>query len=302
MMILATYINDLLYRYDCVIVPDFGGFVTNRIGAKVKNHIFTPPTKQITFNSLLHHNDGLLANYIASSENISFEKANTVISLAVIKWQNELQTKAVILENIGNLSLSEGKKIIFEPTVTVNYLTESFGLATIETSAIHRLKEQAKPLAPVLIKNEKKGLTTFIKYAAAVAVLLTLGYTGYNGHQNEQQKKVIANQQIAIQKKIQAATFVISNPLPTINLNVVKEISKPFHVVAGAFQFSENAERKVKLLRAKGFDSKIIGVNKWGLTQVSFNSFASRNEATNYLYKVQKTISSDAWLLIRTLK
>ena len=31
-MILATYINDLLYRYDCVIVPDFGGFVTNRVG------------------------------------------------------------------------------------------------------------------------------------------------------------------------------------------------------------------------------------------------------------------------------
>ena len=301
-MTLATYINDLLYRYDCVIVPDFGGFVTNRIGAKMKNHIFTPPTKQITFNSLLKHNDGLLANYIASSENISFEKANTVISLAVIKWQNELQTKAVIIENVGNLSLSEGKKIIFEPIVTVNYLTESFGLATIETSAILRLKEQAKPLVPVLIQSEKKGVATFIKYAATVAVLLTLGYTGYNGHQNEQQNKVVANQQIAIQKKIQAATFVISNPLPTINLNVVREISKPFHVVAGAFQFVENAERKVKLLRAKGFDAKIIGVNEWGLTQVTFNSFASRNEATNHLYKIQKTISSDAWLLIRTLK
>ena len=26
-MTLANYINDLLYRYDCVIVPDFGGFV-----------------------------------------------------------------------------------------------------------------------------------------------------------------------------------------------------------------------------------------------------------------------------------
>ena len=75
-MTLATYINDLLYRYDCVIVPDFGGFVTNRIGAKVNNytHTFTPPKKQITFNKLLKHNDGLLANYIASAENISFER------------------------------------------------------------------------------------------------------------------------------------------------------------------------------------------------------------------------------------
>ena len=111
-MIIANYISDLLYRYDCVIVPDFGGFVANRVGAQVNNftHTFSPPTKQITFNGLLKHNDGLLANYIASSENISFEKASTAISLSVIRWQNELQSKAVKIENLGSLSLNENKK------------------------------------------------------------------------------------------------------------------------------------------------------------------------------------------------
>lgn len=94
-MNLANYINDLLYRYDCVIVPDFGGFVTNKIDAKLdeSTNTFYPPSKQITFNSLLKHNDGLLANYIASSEQISFEKASTAISLSVIKWQTELTKK-----------------------------------------------------------------------------------------------------------------------------------------------------------------------------------------------------------------
>jgi hypothetical protein len=74
-MSLTNYINDLLYRYDCVIVPDFGGFVTNAISARVNHfsHTFYPPTKQLTFNSHLTNNDGLLANYIASSENISFK-------------------------------------------------------------------------------------------------------------------------------------------------------------------------------------------------------------------------------------
>ena len=48
-MTIAKYINDLLYRYDCVIVPNFGGFITNRIGAKVNpfTNNFYPPTKQI---------------------------------------------------------------------------------------------------------------------------------------------------------------------------------------------------------------------------------------------------------------
>jgi hypothetical protein len=300
-MTLATYINDLLYRYDCVIVPDFGGFVTNRIGAKANNftHTFTPPTKQVAFNSLLKHNDGLLANYIASVENISFEKASTAISLSVIKWQNELQSKSVEIDHLGALSLNEEKQIIFEPNTSVNYLTESFGLATVESSEISRYKQQVKPLIPVLLQEEKKGVPAFIKYAATAAILLTLGFAGYNGYQQNLQKEVLASQEKAIQKKIQSATFVISNPLPMINLNVVKEKVKPFHIIAGAFQNADNAEKKVKQLKAKGFDAKIIGVNKWGLTQVTFKSYSNRNEATNNLYKIQKTVSKDAWLLIQ---
>jgi hypothetical protein len=300
-MILGNYINDLLYRYDCVIVPDFGGFITNKIGAKVNKftHTFTPPTKQVTFNNLLKHNDGLLANYIASSENISFEKASSAISLSVIRWKNELQSKPVEIENLGSLSLTDDKKLIFEPSTHVNYLTESFGLKTIESSAITRYKEQIKPLISVQEKEDHKKIPAFIKYAATVAILLTLGITGLKQYQNNQQSEVFASQEKEIQNKIQSATFVISNPLPTISLNVIKEEAKTFHLIAGAFQFKENAKNKVKQLKAKGFDSKIIGTNKWGLTQVSFNSYSTRNEATNDLYKIRKTISKDAWLLIK---
>jgi hypothetical protein len=300
-MTLATYINDLLYRYDCVIVPDFGGFVTNRIGAKVNNytHTFTPPKKLITFNKLLKHNDGLLANYIASAENISFEKASTAISLAVIKWQNELQSKSVEIDKLGVLSLNKERQIIFEPTNSVNYLTESFGLSTVVSSAISRYTEQVKPLIPATVEEKKKGIPSFIKYAATAAILLTLSISGYKGYQENEQKEALAIQEKAIQKKIQSATFIISNPLPTINLNVIKEKAKPFHVIAGAFQFIENAEKKVAQLKAKGFDAKVVGVNNWGLTQVAFNSYSDRNEATNNLYKIQKTVSKDAWLLIK---
>jgi hypothetical protein len=301
MMIIATYINDLLYRYDCVIVPDFGGFVANRIGAKVNNftHTFSPPTKQITFNGLLKHNDGLLANYIASSENISFEKASSAISLSVIRWQNELQSKSVAIENLGSLTLTEDKKIVFEPKVTVNYLTESFGLSSLESPAILRYKQQVKPLVSVPKKELRTGIPVLAKYAASVAILLTIGFAGYNDYQKKQQHEVFATQEKALQKKIQSATFIISNPLPTINLNVVKETVNAFHVVAGAFQFVENAKKKVRQLKAKGFDAKIIGVNKWGLTQVTFDSYSSRNEALSHLYKIRESISKDAWLLIK---
>lgn len=299
-MNLANYINDLLYRYDCVIVPDFGGFVTNRIGAKIneQTHHFYPPSKQITFNSHLNNNDGLLANYIASSENISFEKANNAITLSVIKWQNELQKNALSLTNIGVLSLNDKGQIIFEPTTKVNYLADSFGLTTITTENIIRKQPIVKPLV-VAKKEDKKLIPIFIKYAATAAILLTLGVVGNNVYEQNKQQELVASQTKALEKKIQTATFVISNPLPTIQLNVAKEIAKPFHVVAGAFQFPENAEKKVQELLKEGYNATIIGVNKWGLTEVSFNSFADRNEAINNLYKIQKTVSKDAWLLVK---
>lgn len=300
-MILANYINNLLYRYDCVIVPDFGGFVTNRKGASLdeSTHTFLPPSKQITFNSHLKVSDGLLANYIASSENISFEKASTAISLSVIKWQNELQKSPLEIDKVGILTLNDNGQIIFEPNLKVNYLSESFGLSKVTSSSIKRQKEIVKPLIPVVQKEDKKGIPAFIKYAATAAILLTLGFAGNNAYQQNKQQEVLANQEKAIEKKIQAATFVISNPLPTIELNVAKKIAKPYHVVAGAFQFPENAEKKVNQLKKLGYNASILGVNKWGLTEVAFNSFANRDDATNNLYKIQDTVSKDAWLLIK---
>lgn len=300
-MILANYINDLLYRYDCVIIPDFGGFVTNKKGAKFDRNTNTihPPSKQITFNRHLKVSDGLLANYIASSENISFEKATTAISLSVIKWQNEIQTKPIEIGSVGVLSINKNNQIIFEPNNKINFLAESFGLSAVASSSIERNKEIIKPLIPLVEKQEKRGVPNFIKYAATAAILLTLGFAGNNAYQESKQKKVLANQEKAIEEKIQSATFVISNPLPTIELNVTKESTKPFHVVAGAFQFPENAEKKVNQLIKLGYNASILGVNKWGLTEVAFNSFSDRNDATNNLYKIQKTVSKDAWLLIK---
>jgi hypothetical protein len=117
-MILANYISDLLYRYECVIIPNFGGFVTNNIGAKINesNHTFYPPSKQITFNSHLNVSDGLLVNYIASSENISFEKASGTIAIAVDSWKTELKTKSLEIGSIGVLTLNENNQIILNQT------------------------------------------------------------------------------------------------------------------------------------------------------------------------------------------
>ena len=291
-MTVEKYINELLYRYDCVIVPNFGGFITNKIGAKVNSftHTFHPPTKQITFNTHLKQNDGLVVSYIAAVENISFEKALAKINASVASWNESLKNGAVVFENIGALAFNAEKQLIFEPQKEHNFLTNSFGLSTVSSPAIKH---------PVPANTSKSVIPLFAKYAATAVVLLSLGFIVRNGYQERQQEQMYASQKEAIDKKIQAATFVISNPLPTISLQVTKESPKSFHVVAGSFQFPENAEKKLKQLKKKGYNATILGLNKWGLTQVAFDSFYSRKEALAALTTIKKEVSKDAWILAK---
>ena len=307
-MTLANHINDLLYRYECVIVPGFGGFITNEISASVNHytHTFHPPMKQISFNSNLQNNDGLLANYISSIENISFNEALNLINNQTKKWNDLLKNETIEISKIGSLSLNKEKKIIFEPSHLENYLTSSFGLNTFNSAAIKRLqyKEQVRQLetiAPIIASEEKRRTPVFLKYAASLAILFAIGSIGWKAYDsNQYQKQLIAeqHQQELVQQKIQEATFVIENPLPAITLNIAKETNN-YHVIAGAFREPGNAERKVKQLIEKGYDAQILGTNKRNLTQVSYASFSNKNDAINSLRSIKRTIASDAWLLVQ---
>jgi len=302
-MTTANCISDLLYRYECVIVPNFGGFVTNEISAKVNHftHTFYPPSKQLTFNSHLQNNDGLLANYVAATNKISYSEALETIEKEVAEWKLLLNIEVLDLENIGLFKLNKDAKLIFEPANSLNYLTSSFGLGTYVSPAIKRIvyKEKVKQLETA--KETKHKTPAFIKYAATAAILIALGTVGWNEYQKIEYKNLVTEtklQQKKIEKTIQEATFIITNPLPEITLNITKETYN-YHIIAGAFRTPENAEKKLQQLLEKGYNAKILGVNKWNLTEVAFESFATENEAINKMRIIHKTESEDAWLLVK---
>ncbi|MFA5299814.1 MAG: hypothetical protein WC389_16645 [Lutibacter sp.] len=251
-MTTANYISDLLYRYECVIVPNFGGFVTNGIPAKVNyfTHTFCPPSKQLSFNSHLQNNDGLLANYIAAAKNISYSQALEFIEKEVTSWKLLLNTEMLELENIGSLKINKEHKIIFEPTNSINYLTSSFGLGSYVSPAIKRVvyQEKIKKLDAFSTMESKRKTPIFIKYAATAAILFALGTVGWTEYQKMEYSHLVAEaeqQQKKVEKTIQEATFVISNPLPAITLNITKETYN-YHIIAGAFRSPENARKNCK--------------------------------------------------------
>lgn len=326
----AKYISELLYRYECVILPGFGAFLTRRQPAIIQEgtNTFYPPQKLISFNSQLQNNDGLLANYISSAQNISYTDAVAKIQRYVLSLKEKIaQGQRVELDKIGSFFTSVENTLQFEPLQEVNYLTEAFGLHSFASPLIKReveitrevYKQEVEALeevAPLTFTPEKRSERPYLQYAAIAAIVLGIG--GFFGlkkvsdtnvsYNNQEWQK--ANQEI--ENKIQEATFEISNPLPAINLNIIKAEesvssiptvseteSENFYVVAGAFRIASNAENKVQKLKNKGFNARIIGVNKYGLHQVAYESFASRSEAVEALRSIKKQQNPKAWLLIQ---
>lgn len=305
-MNLANYISDLLYRYECVIVPKFGGFVTNNQSARIdaSNNTLHPPYKQITFNSHLTNNDGLLANYIASVDNISYECALNYIQFEIDAWKEKVKAQELNLNGLGAFNLINSK-LHFEPQKKINYLTSSFGLSNVVRSEIERVqavKEQKEAVVPKVIPITEKKAPNYLKYAAVFVIgLSAIGFAGkyYQNHIQERQLVEAQKQQDLMEEQIESATFMISKPLPTLNLEVSTVGKKSFHVIAGAFRFPENANRKVNQLLQEGYDARILGVNKWNLTVVSYGSYSSRDEAVENLSEIKENVAKDSWLLIQ---
>lgn len=310
-MQLETYISDLLYRYECVTIPEFGAFLTQRVSASINDatNTFYAPKKVISFNEQIQQNDGLLAHYIADVEKIPFEVANKKIAKRVKLLKSYLtQGETLTFKNIGEIVFNKEGKILFEPTNSLNYLTDAFGLSQFETPIVTReaLKEEAKAIEnviPIGVTPEKRKSKSYLKYAAVALIALTLGGFGaskYYVNQVETHNQLAQEQATQeLDTKIQQATFNL-NPLPAITLNLTKQTGN-YHIVAGAFRVEANCDKKVKQLKAEGFSARKIGTNKYGLHQVVYGSYQTGKEALNAIRDIRKSHNKDAWLLVKKL-
>ncbi|MES2544465.1 MAG: SPOR domain-containing protein [Bacteroidota bacterium] len=315
-MKIELYLEALLYRYQCVTVPGFGAFLTEIQSAQwnQSSNAFFPPKKLVSFNAQLKNNDGLLANHIAKIENIAYDKAIVVIENEVSYLSETLLTNGKItLKNIGQLSLNTEKNIVFVPFDQPNYLMESFGLSSFIAPSIKREIEFVReenvtiplvPSLPEVIKIEERYSNPYLKYAAVVAITLSvMGSIGFKIQQDRVDASTLMVQtevQKEVHNKIQEATFFIDAPLPSVTL-ALKNEKMPYHIVAGAFRLAENAEKVAADLKSKGFNAKKIRTNNHGLFPVIYGSYASYSEAQKAMSTIKESENPEAWLLIEEL-
>ncbi|MDC3030086.1 SPOR domain-containing protein [Flavobacteriales bacterium] len=316
------HISFLLCEHNCVVIPDFGGFVANYESARIdsRSHFMYAPKKSIVFNKSLQNNDGLLVNEIASCEGLTFKQAKKELDKYVLDLKESLKLyKKVFIEEVGTLLYTSEGNILFVQSNSRNHLLDSFGLSTVQYPAIQRTSVQEQ-FEEKIKRIDKKHLPSNKKiWLKAAAVLLPLFMLSSLGISNKERiQTTYANlspfsssttETVETKKSYGLSKFDIESPTNDIEQAVISfyeakynmvttsiDLDKHF-IIAGAFSSDKNAQKMIAKLKSANFDnSKIVNQSHSGLYRVCFDGFSNYSEALSALRKIKKTNPS-AWLL-----
>jgi nucleoid DNA-binding protein len=331
-MDISIYLIELLQLHECVIVPDFGGFVSNYHSARVDyiHNNFNPPGKDIVFNSKLNKNDGLLINYISKSEGIAYSDSSKYVSEFVDGILSRLEKgEEISLKGIGKFHLDRYSKLIFEPVVTENLLIDVYGM---ESFHFKQLKHERynnptsgfanKDAVNVIFHTRRvKQLLVGVPIILALTLIpLSKDFEKHNLFVNKQDTNTatlslidsaIPVTDVKFTNSINSSVANNNKQVTTASNTTVKEktssiITQPeivktsdsgsYHLVGGSFSNKTNAEKYYLEMSNKGFNTRLFTLPN-GYTRVTINSFYKRKDALEALNHIRaNNLDSEIWL------
>ena len=150
---------ELLQDNECVIVPDFGAFISKRHSATIDyaNHRFTPPYKEIVFNNKLKNDDGLLVDFMIEKESLTKEDALAKIRSFVNQSEAILDVNSeLVLEGIGKIR-KFGEDYILTSKTETNLLGDSFGLTEFNVQPVFRTETYQIIKERIVVEQKEKN-------------------------------------------------------------------------------------------------------------------------------------------------
>ena len=306
------YISELLFLHDCVILPNFGGFVGNPQSAKLNKTtgMLSPPSKQILFNSNLKTNDGLLITHISNQEGVTQEVAKNEVDNYATKIADKLTNSKVLrIDKIGLFTLGKEENVIFLQDSSNNYSLDAFGMKATHNKTVERETIVEEKVAATIktIRTQSNSPRAFLRAAAVIIPLVAFSYISIS--QQEEINNVYT--QMASLNPFETTAIVesVAEVIPEVKIEVeaipVVEIieeevapiiipKQTYYIIAGAFAEQKNADKMIAKLKRWNYNTEIVpGGN---LLRVSYNSFSNKEDALVALYKIKED-NSAAWLL-----
>ena len=336
MLELSNYIEYLLAEHDCVIVPDFGGFVNQyRCASFSTDHkVILPPSKNIVFNTNLNHNDGLLINTIMLKENINYEQALSFIKEEIFQLKKQLKASPKTLYSLGELghiSMDENGTISFiDNKRDTSLYPETFGLTALnilplkeyiyqeELPKTNKNKKQSSDI--IYIPVNRRIVRRIVAAAAIIIVLMMISTpitniesdTNYAGivsselfdHVENNVDKLpefTLNENSTIQNDdtfTDGSSQVSVENAPSDEITNVSVKKKQYIVVIATLVSKKAAEKQLQYLKNAGIENDIKILEGSGKSRLYIESFSNKDEAQKYLMQLKSdTKFTDAWIM-----
>lgn len=183
MIELARHIEILLLENDCVIIPDFGGFIAHYQPARYvkEENLYLPPVRTIGFNPQLTINDGLLVQSYMQAHHTDFPDATRMIEKEVAGLKEQLyQNGCAEMHGIGVLHYNIHSTYEFHPNEDGALSPALYGLSSFSINRLEHLASTVSTATRELLPRQEKRKRTvrfkrqWIGNAVAVAVAVVL--------------------------------------------------------------------------------------------------------------------------------
>lgn len=316
----VSHIDYLIQKHDCVIIPDFGGFVLSHEGATfTKDGSLLPPKITVGFNSQLKSNDGLLAESYMTMYSITYDEACKRIEDAVKRLNTILGMRhPVQIARLGKLFLDENNCLAFEPNNNLSiFHPETFGLGAVNLKRLSYIEQESiKAKRAVYIKRALAGIGA----AAAAVIMFFVASTPVSQNAAIQKSSFftdliptvvdesaveVSGSDIETSSSEAAEKEVMAQPIVetektiepvSIQKTAIHTTNNNYFVIIGGATSDNEANNLISKFKSQGFD--VNPIKSKLRIRIYVAAFPTREEADQYLvsFKQDNPKFSDAWV------
>jgi hypothetical protein len=270
---IKAIIRELLFAHDCVILPGFGGFIGNFSPARIDNSTgtFFPPVKQISFNRILNHNDGLLISKISQLSGINYGDARNIVDDFVKVLTGRLaRGEKIVFDHLGTFKNNSENNVQFEPEPNINYFRGSYGLESFQCPPLKEYDVRKRVLRhidrdPLKHSSARRNLWRAAVVIPILALLIAVPLKTdlFKTRVEVTSLNPLVTAEFENNKKAVDEAVVIIPDSNRITLNPEPVQAPPtvevnqYCIITGSFKSEQNALSHVNSLKADGFNPEI---------------------------------------------
>lgn len=308
---LSHHIECLLLDHPCVVVPQFGAFVTMGSPSVHVEHeaLFFPPLRVVRFNPNVLEDDGLLVQSVRQEMHCSESEAKYHVQSLVLHLRQKLLAEGQVdFGSIGVFTQDEDGHVAFSSCQAGAVTPSYFGLdafSMVRLSQIQHKRRTRKVVRRpetigheshhIIIRISRRALHTALM-AAAVILICVLFYTPVSHMgQSSQEASVLPNPVVVSPAPVETksakpvtaskpvAQAAAETPAPAVPVAETPQTEtaaplSPYCIVLASAVSQRNAENFVERLQSQGFKNVRI-YNNGKMNRVIMDGFATEAEA-----------------------